>query len=240
MSNRPRAFVAYCRVSTDKQGRSGLGLEAQQASIRAFLRPADRLLQPPYIEVESGRSSTRLKLTAALARCRKTGATLLVAKLDRLSRNVPFLRSLIDSSVDVAFCDLPHIPPGAMGRFLLTQMAAVAELESGLVSERTKAALAAAKARGTKLGGDRGYRPATPVDWRLGVKASIEARARGADHSAHRLAPALEAARRDLGADASLRAIARHLTETGVATPRGGAWTATAVRRATLRIAAAE
>jgi DNA invertase Pin-like site-specific DNA recombinase len=140
-------------------------------------------------------------------------------KLDRLSRNVPFLRSLIDSSVDVAFCDLPHVPPGAMGRFLLTQMAAVAELEAGLTSERTKAALAAAKARGVKLGGDRGNRPAVPVDWRSGVKASTEARIRGADHAAHRLAPALEAARRALGADASLHAIARHLTETGVATP---------------------
>ena len=88
-------------------------------------------------------------------------------------------------------------------------MAAVAELEAGLTSERTKAALAAAKARGVKLGGDRGYRPSVPVDWRTGVKASIEARIRGADHAAHRLAPALEAARRVLGADASLHAIAR-------------------------------
>lgn len=239
MPDQPRAFVAYCRVSTDKQGRSGLGLEAQQAAIRDYLRKGGRLLQPPYVEVESGRSAARPKLAEALARCRKTGATMLVAKLDRLSRNVPFLRSLIDSSVDVAFCDLPHVPPGAMGRFLLTQMAAVAELEAGLISERTKAALAAAKARGVKLGGDRGYRPAVPVDWRAGVKASTEARIRGADHAAHRLAPALEAARRALGADASLHAIARHLTETGVATPRGGAWTATAVHRATLRIAAA-
>jgi DNA invertase Pin-like site-specific DNA recombinase len=235
--DQPRAYVAYCRVSTDKQGKSGLGLEAQKAVIDAFLRPQDRLLQPPYVEVESGRSVARPKLAEAMVRCRKTGACLLVAKLDRLSRNVPFLRSLIDGSVDVAFCDLPHIPPGAMGRFLLTQMAAVAELEAGLISERTKAALAAAKARGTKLGGDRGYRPAVPVDWRIGVKAAADARSRTADHAAHRLAPAIEAARQELGADASLHQIAAHLTAAGVQTPRGGAWTATAVRRAAMRIA---
>src|SRR6476646_648816 len=109
--------------------------DAQRAAIDAFLRPGDRLLQPPYVEVESGRSVARPMLAEALQRCRKTGAALLVAKLDRLSRNVPFLRSLIDSSVDTVFCDLPNIPPGAMGRFLLTQMAAVAELEAGLISE---------------------------------------------------------------------------------------------------------
>jgi DNA invertase Pin-like site-specific DNA recombinase len=186
-------------VSTDKQGRSGLGLEAQEAAITAFLRPVDRLLKQPYTEVESGRSTKRPKLAEALARCRKTGATLLVAKLDRLSRNVVFLRTLIDSGVDVVFCDLPHIPPGAMGRFLLTQMAAVAELEAGLVSERTKAALAAAKARGVKLGGDRGYRPTSPPDWRAGAKAGAEARSRLADHAAHKVASAIEDARRELG-----------------------------------------
>lgn len=238
MSDHPRSFVAYCRVSTAQQGRSGLGLDAQKAAIQGYLRPSDKLLQPPYVEVESGRVSARPKLGAALARCRKTGATLLVAKLDRLSRNVVFLRTLIDSDVDVAFCDLPHIPPGAMGRFLLTQMAAVAELEAGLVSERTKAALAAAKARGVKLGGDRGYRPAAPPDWQAGAKAAAEARTQAADHAAHRVASAIEAARAELGEAAGLHAIARHLTAAGVATPRGGAWTATAVRRALARIAA--
>lgn len=239
MSDQPRAFVAYCRVSTAQQGRSGLGLEAQQTAIRAFLRPTDKLLQPPYVEVESGRVSSRPKLETALARCRKTGATLLVAKLDRLSRNVVFLRTLINSGVDVAFCDLPHIPPGAMGRFLLTQMAAVAELEAGLISERTKAALAAAKARGKKLGGDRGYRPATPPDWHAGTKAAAEQRMQSADHAAHRVASAIEAARADLGDRASLHAIADHLTAAAVPTPRGGAWTATAVRRALARVEAA-
>jgi DNA invertase Pin-like site-specific DNA recombinase len=106
--------------------------------------------------VESGRSTTRPELLKALQRCQQTAATLLVAKLDRLSRSVPFLRSLIDGSVDVAFCDMPQLAPGAMGRFILTQMAAVAELEAGLISERTRAALKAAKARGVKLGGGPG------------------------------------------------------------------------------------
>jgi len=167
------------------------------------------------------------------------GATLLVAKLDRLSRNVPFLRTLIDSDVDVQFCDLPHVPPGAMGRFILTQMAAVAELEAGLVSERTKAALAAATARGVKLGRERGYRPTTQPDWTTGTQAAAEARSRAVDRAAHRLAGTIEEVRAALGGTASLHAIARGLTERGVATPRGGQWTATAVRRTLARTAVA-
>ena len=135
----------------------------------------------------------------------------------------------------MAFCDLPHVPPGAMGRFLLSQMALVAELEAGLVSERTKAALAAAKARGVKLGGDRGYRPTTPPDWASGAKASTEARVRAADHAAHRVESSINEVRMALGTDASLQAIARALTERGVPTARGGAWTATAVKRVLAR-----
>jgi hypothetical protein len=96
--------------------------------------------------------------TAALAHAKAIGATVVFAKLDRLTRNVDLLRTLVTSGVDLVFCDLPHVPPGPMGRFLLTQMASVAELEAGLVSERTKAALAAAKARGVKLGNPNGGR----------------------------------------------------------------------------------
>lgn len=231
-----RTYVAYARVSTERRGRSGLGLEAQESAIRAFMRPGDRLLVPIYVEVESGRKASRPKLAEALGRCRRTGATLLVAKLDRLSRNVPFLRAIIDSGVDVAFGNLPHIPPGAMGRFLLTQMAAVAELEAGLTSERTKAALAAAKARGVKLGGDRGYRPPAPPDAIAGTKAAADARSRTADHKAHSLAGVIEQVRADLDGKASLRDIAAGLTARGVRTPKDGAWTATAVKRALARI----
>lgn len=229
-----RAFVAYARVSTARQGRSGLGLEAQEVAIRAFLRPEDRLLMPIYVEVESGKKAARPKLAEALERCRRTGATLLVAKLDRLSRNVPFLRAILDGGVDVGFCDLPHVPPGAMGRFLLTQMAAVAELEAGLTSERTKAALAAAKARGVKLGGDRGYRPPAPPDPKAAAAASGEARQRVADHAAHALAPAIAELRRD--GVASLGGLAAALTARGLMSPRGVPWTATGVRRVLARI----
>ena len=96
-TTKPSQYVAYLRVSTDRQGQSGLGLEAQQSAIDAYLKPTDRLLAPPYVEVESGKRAARPKLAEALARCRRTGATLLVAKLDRLSRNADFLRALISS-----------------------------------------------------------------------------------------------------------------------------------------------
>jgi DNA invertase Pin-like site-specific DNA recombinase len=104
-----------------------------------------------YVETESGRRSDRPQLAKALAHAKAIGATVVFAKLDRLTRKVDLLRSLVVSDVDLMFCDLPHVPLGAMGRFLLTQMASVAELEAGLISKRTKAALAAAKARGVRL-----------------------------------------------------------------------------------------
>src|SRR4051812_38515363 len=97
MSQRqPSTFVAYLRVSTGKQGRSGLGLEAQQAAIAAFMSAGDRLLAPPYVEVESGKNSARPQLRAALDRCRETGATLLIARLDRLARSVRFIAALME------------------------------------------------------------------------------------------------------------------------------------------------
>ena len=110
-----RSFVPYIRVSTQNQGKSGLGLEAQLQAINAFLRPGDRLIEPPFKEEESGKRADRPQLAEALAKCRKTGATLLVAKLDRLSRNVVFLRSLIDGGVDVVFCDPPSCASGRHG-----------------------------------------------------------------------------------------------------------------------------
>ena len=123
-------FVSYLRVSTDKQGRSGLGLEAQRKAVARYLNGGSWKLVAEYVETESGKRSDRPKLAAALGHAKAIGATVVFAKLDRLTRNVDLLRTLVSSDVDLVFCDLPHVPAGAMGRFLLTQMASVAELEA--------------------------------------------------------------------------------------------------------------
>lgn len=138
-------FISYPRVSTDKQGRSGLGIEAQREAVVRYLNGGQWTLSAEYVETESGRRSDRPKLAAALSHAKAIGAKLVFAKLDRLTRNVDLLRSLVASGVDLVFCDLPSVPAGPMGRFLLTQMAAVAELEAGLIGERTKNALARRK-----------------------------------------------------------------------------------------------
>lgn len=212
-------YVGYVRASTAKQGQSGLGLDAQQAAINAYLKPGDALLAPVYVEVESGKRSDRPELARALAHAKLTGATLLVAKLDRLSRNSLFLLTVLNSGVDVAFCDFPHVQ-GAVGRFMVQQMAAVAELEAGLISERTKAALKEAKGRGVKLGGFRGVK----VDPALGLAE----RQREARAFALRVAPAIAEAK-EQGAS-SLRQIAAVLDAMGVKTRRGGPWDAAKVR----------
>lgn len=216
-------YVAYARVSTAKQGRSGLGLEAQEAAIRAYLKPTDRLLTPIYVEVESGKRTDRPELEKALRHAKLTGATLLVAKLDRLSRDVKFLLTLVDSGVDVLFCDLPQLPAGPMGRFMLTQMAAIAELEVGMISQRTKAALQAAKERGQKLGGFRGVK----VDPSLGRAA----RTAKAQEFNSRVREALTAIRETRGDDLSLGEMARELNNRAIRTSRGGQWTPTQVAR---------
>jgi DNA invertase Pin-like site-specific DNA recombinase len=124
-------FVAYYRVSTDKQGRSGLGLEAQREAVRQRLDGGSWQLVGEFTEVESGCRAQRPQVEKALAACKKHKAKLVVAKLDRLSRNTRFLLTLIESGVEVLFADLPDVR-GAMGKFILTQMAAIAELEAGL------------------------------------------------------------------------------------------------------------
>lgn len=219
-------YVAYLRVSTDKQGRSGLGLEAQQAAIDAFLRPGDHLIQPPFVEVESGKKDDRPQLEAAITLCRKTGATLLIAKLDRLARKLSFIANLLDSGVEFTAVDMPNA-----NRLTVHIMAAMAEHEREMISTRTKAALQAAKARGVKLGGDRGYRPAQAPDSSLATVARQEK----ATKAAHGVMPVV----RELQAQGvtSLNALAAKLNEMGVKTPRGGNWTATAVKRAVERAA---
>jgi DNA invertase Pin-like site-specific DNA recombinase len=134
-------FVSYLRVSTDKQGRSGLGLEAQRAAVAAHV--ASRRLLAEYLEVESGRRNDRPQLLAALAHAQSTGATVVIAKLDRLARNVAFIANLMEAGVDFVACDLP-----AADRLTIQVLAAVAEHERQMISQRTKAAMAVAKARG--------------------------------------------------------------------------------------------
>lgn len=218
-------FVSYLRVSTDKQGRSGLGLEAQRETVAMFLNGGDWQLVGEFVEVESGRASDRPQLACAVARCRVMGATLVVANVSRLTRNPDFMSRLVEAGVDVRFCDLPKID-GPAGKFMLRQMLAVAELEAGLISERTKRALAAAKARGRKLGGDRGNLRHVGNQGRAVSKAVRQetARRRAAD-----LAPIL-AEIQGSGAT-SLPAIAAELNSRGIPAARGGAWSATQVMR---------
>jgi DNA invertase Pin-like site-specific DNA recombinase len=216
-SGAPR-FVAYYRVSTDKQGRSGLGLEAQKATVGALVAQGGGRLVGEYEEVESGKLNARPQLAAALVACRTRGATLVIAKLDRLARNAHFLLSIVEGSGEggVVFCDLPQVPPGPVGKFLITQMAAVAELEAGLISQRTKAALAAAKARGVKLGGPRIFRGFDGEVARRG-RASQTARS---GQRADEVLPYIRAAQ--AAGCQTLREIAAALTARGIKPPMGG------------------
>lgn len=138
-------YVAYLRQSTKKQEASGLGIEAQREIIHNFLSPEVPIAE--FVETESGRHNDRPKLTEALALCRKTNSTLIVAKLDRLSRNVAFVSKLLESDVEIKFCDFPEA-----NKLVLHIIASIAEYEAQLISSRTKQSLAAKKARGAALG----------------------------------------------------------------------------------------
>jgi DNA invertase Pin-like site-specific DNA recombinase len=210
-------YVTYYRVSTDRQGKSGLGLDAQKAAVADRLNSGRWQIVGEFIEIESGKRASRPQLDAAIAFCKKHKAKLVVAKLDRLSRNVAFLLKLIDGGVDVLFADLPELN-GAMGKFVLITMANVAELEAGLVSERTKAALKAAKARGVKLG-----RHGAEV---LAPKYHEEAISR-----AKELAPIIHELK-----GYSLSRMAAELNRRKVATPRGGRWDHSSVRNVLQRL----
>jgi DNA invertase Pin-like site-specific DNA recombinase len=216
-----RPVVAYYRVSTALQGRSGLGIDAQRAAVGDYVAAAGGMLIGEFEEVESGKRNDRPQLAAALAICRQRKAALVVAKIDRLARNTAFLLSVAEGAGEagVVFCDLPLLPPGPLGKFFLTLMAAVAELEAGLISQRTKAALAAAKARGVKLGNPH-LRNATPG----------AARRRAARIKAAAVLPYIAAAQR--AGCRTLAEIAEALTARGVSTPAGKArWGAEQVRR---------
>lgn len=213
--------VAYYRVSTAKQGRSGLGLEAQQATVRSYLNGGSWELTGEVVEVESGkRDDNRPKLLEALRLCRATGATLIVAKLDRLSRDAAFLMQLQNSGAQFVAADMP----GA-NTFTVGVMALVAQQEREAISSRTKAALAAAKARGVALGGHRGH--VLPSHRAAAVSAAVRTKASQA--SARDVRVSIDQARAS-GAT-SLREIAAALNAAGITTPRGGAWQASQVKR---------
>ncbi len=221
------SYVAYYRVSTDQQGRSGLGLEAQKASVAAHIASSAGKLIDEFEEVESGKRSDRTQLTAALATCRAKRAILIVAKLDRLTRNTAFLLSVAEGTGEagVIFCDLPQIPTGPLGKFFLTLMAAVAELEAGLISQRTKAALVAVKARGVKLGN-----PNLPRGDRSASRAGRRSQSERSKRRAQDVLPFITAARN--AGCVSLREIAEALTARGINPPSGGAlWHPAQVRR---------
>ena len=221
-------YIAYYRVSTDKQKRSGLGLDAQREAVHNYLNGGRWKLVGEFTERESGKNNERPALAQALAMCRLQNAVLIVAKLDRLSRNVRFLLKLVEESAEkgVVFCDLPSIPEGPTGKFLLTQMASVAELEAGLISQRTKAALQAAKARGQVLGcrndNIRAYAS-------RGNKASAAVRSAAAKERAGDILPVIEAIKAE--GNTSLRQIAAVLNERGFTTARGGEWSGPQVMR---------
>jgi DNA invertase Pin-like site-specific DNA recombinase len=206
--------VAYYRVSTARQGRSGLGLEAQRKAVTDFLNGGRWKLCAEFTEVESGRRSDRPQLEKAKATCRLHRATLVIAKLDRLSRNVAFIANLMDGGVEFVAVDMP-----AANNFTIHILAAVAEQETKAISARTKAALAAAKARGVQLGGDRGNLPAVA---KKGAKASIEVRQQKAMSRARDLAAIVEELRQQ--GRMSLRQIAAGLNQREIAAPRGGIW----------------
>lgn len=218
-----RAAIPYYRVSTARQGRSGLGLEAQRAAVQDHTRGGTWALLPEFVEVETGTSKrARPVLAQAIERCRLTGATLIIAKLDRLARNVAFVSSLMEAGVDFVALDCP-----SANRFTIHILAAVAEHEAKLISERTRAALAAARARGRTLG--------TPAN----LKRALEGRALGVaaiKARAASLAESLAPIVRELAPGRSLRQLADVMNARHIRTPRGGRWHAASVSRLVQRL----
>jgi DNA invertase Pin-like site-specific DNA recombinase len=203
-------FVVYLRVSTQRQGQSGLGLEAQQEAVERYAAHVGTEIIATFTEVESGSQKDRPQLAAALALCRQRKAVLLIARLDRLSRSLTFVAQLLDANVEIKAADMPEA-----NRMLLQMLAVFAEHERGLISQRTKAALAAAKARGVKLG-------------KHGATLAAEHQAQAIAY-AQTVRTSIDDARRD-GATTT-RALARWMNDHGVPSRSGGMWHAASVNR---------
>jgi hypothetical protein len=232
-----RKFVAYYRVSTEKQGRSGLGLDAQQEAVRSYLNGGAWTLVAEVVEVESGKKNDRPRLAEALRLCRLHGAVLIIAKLDRLARNVAFISNLMESGVEFTAVDFPQA-----NRLTVHILAAVAEHEREMISRRTKDALASkrafyarlteqekaelrARGKATQLGGNRGK---VHLVARKGALASAVIRSTKAKRRAADVAPIVHELQ---AAGASLRKVAATLNDRHIPTARGSRWTATQVMR---------
>ena len=210
MSEHRCKFVAYYRVSTDRQGQSGLGLEAQRSAVLAYLDGGSWSMIAEFTEVESGRYADRSQLAAALATCKKRKAKLVIAKLDRLSRNLAFIATLMDSGVEFVAVDNPHA-----NKLTVHILAAVAQHEREMISQRTRDALQAAKARGKRLGNPNLARAR---------QRALEANSAAADRFSANVRPIIEQVQKS--GVSSLRGVARALTARGIKTARGGEWTA--------------
>lgn len=209
-------FVAYYRVSTEKQGRSGLGLEAQRTAVEAFLNGGSWKLVAELTEIESGKRAERPKLVEAVKAAKKHRATLVIAKLDRLSRNVAFIANLMEAGVEFVAADMPHA-----NRLTVHILAAVAEHEREMISQRTRAALAAVKSRGVQLGNRSNIEVAQA--------RSRQARMIQADQFASNILPVVLQIK---GAGVqTLSGIAETLNARGLRTARGGEWQAVQVKR---------
>lgn len=224
-------LIAYYRVSTERQGHSGLGLEAQQAKVQALAADRRAVVVAEFVEVESGRKADRPQLVAALAEARRRGAAVAVAKLDRLARDAELVLRLsreaaANGTAGFLFCDLPDVDATtSAGRLILSVMASVAEFESRRISERTREALAAAKARGVQLGG---VRPGT-------IKTNEAARQKAADR-AEALRPLLAALH---GQGATLREMGEALAGAGRTTRNGRPLSPEQVKRLLKRLSLA-
>ncbi|KIU28821.1 resolvase [Methylobacterium radiotolerans] len=217
-------FVSYLRVSTARQGSSGLGLEAQRRAVTDYLNGGKWTLISEVVEVESGKRNDRVKLAEALKLCRLHNATLVIAKLDRLSRDAAFLLNLQAAGVRFVAADMPEA-----NEMIVGIMAVVAQAERKMISARTKAALQAAKERGQVLGGDRGVKPSHAAAVKGATALKAKATARAADLSE------IIAEIRAEGA-VSLREIAAGLNAKGIPTARGGEWSAVQVSRVLSRV----
>lgn len=220
-------FVSYLRVSTAKQGVSGLGLEAQRETITQYLNGGQWELLREFQEIESGKNSDRPELLKALTHCQLTGATLLVAKLDRLSRDIHFITSLEKAGIKFIVCDFP-----AANQFTLHIFAALAQYERELISQRTTAALGALKARGVKLGKKENMSTAQAAAGREKGRASRTIKAQA---FAAKISPVIH---KFIESGLSLNKIAARLNSDNMLTATGkrGTWTATAVKNVLARV----